>query len=143
MWSLWLGFFREHCASLILLLVLLPLTLFVNLQLGALLCVLVLCFAVLIATVVRRTHELQGQVREFHSSLAQHASDALGNLPVVQSFTRVEAELNSVRELGDRHDAAPQADDARLVEVDADDVIAEIREARTRDEPDVPSTDDR
>ena len=42
--------------------------------------------------VVRKTESLQGSVERYHSSLAEHASDALGNVPVIQSFTRVEAE---------------------------------------------------
>jgi glucan exporter ATP-binding protein len=99
MWGLWLSFFREHCSSLVLLVFLLPLTLLVNLQLGSLLCVLVVFFAVLITRVVRRTHELQGNVREYQTNLAQHASDALGNLPVVQSFTRVDAELRALKDV--------------------------------------------
>jgi glucan exporter ATP-binding protein len=97
MWMLWLGFFREHCAALVSLGVLLPATLIVDWRLGSLLCALVFAFSFLIAVVVRRTNELQGRVREYHTNLAEHASDALGNLPVVQSFTRVDAEL---RELG-------------------------------------------
>lgn len=97
MWMLWLGFLREHCAALVSLLVLLPLSLFVDVRLGGLLCLLVLGFAVLISQVVRRTHALQGRVSEHHTNLAAHASDALGNLPVVQSFTQVESELRTLR----------------------------------------------
>src|SRR6185436_11530831 len=64
--------------------------------LGLLLCGLVLAFACLITLVVNKTHEKQGRVREYHTNLAEHASDALGNLPVIQSFTRVDAELSSL-----------------------------------------------
>ncbi|HEY6880654.1 MAG TPA: ABC transporter transmembrane domain-containing protein, partial [Polyangiales bacterium] len=96
MWMLWLGFFREHCAALVSLLVLLPATLIVDWRLGSLLCGLVFAFGGLIAVVVRRTNDLQGRVREYHTNLAEHASDALGNLPVVQSFTRVDAELREL-----------------------------------------------
>ena len=46
---------------------------------------------------VRKTESLQGSVERYHSSLAEHASDALGNVPVIQSFTRVEAEAGSLR----------------------------------------------
>ena len=99
MWLLWLGFFREHCASLVSLLVLLPFTLFVEVRLGLLLCALVVGFALLIALVMKKTHALQGKVREYHTNLAEHASDALGNLPVIQSFTQVEAELRSLKEI--------------------------------------------
>ncbi|HEX5659779.1 MAG TPA: ATP-binding cassette domain-containing protein, partial [Polyangiales bacterium] len=99
MWMLWLGFFREHCAALVSLLVLLPATLIVDWRLGSLLCGLVFAFAFLIAIVVRRTNDLQGRVREYHTNLAEHASDALGNLPVVQSFTRVDAEMRELNRI--------------------------------------------
>jgi len=99
MWILWLGFFREHLAALVSLTVLLPMTIFVNWRLGLLLCTLVLSFAALISFVVKRTNELQGKVGEFATNLAEHASDALGNLPVVQTFTRVDAELRTLTEI--------------------------------------------
>jgi glucan exporter ATP-binding protein len=94
---LWLGFFREHLAALIALGVLLPLTLFLNWRLGLLLVVLVFVFATLTALVLRKTETLQGTVERYHSSLAEHASDALGNVPVIQSFTRIEAETRALR----------------------------------------------
>lgn len=103
MWGLWLGFFREHCASLVALCVLLPATLFINVWLGSLLCLLVVGFAVLIALVVRKTQSAQLQVGKFHTQLAEHASDTIGNLPVVQSFTRVQAELGALRSLSQQY----------------------------------------
>jgi glucan exporter ATP-binding protein len=93
---LWLGFFREHLASLIALGVLLPLTLFLNWRLGLLLVMLVVVFAVLTGIVLRKTETLQGSVESYHSNLAAHASDALGNVPVIQSFTRIEAEARAL-----------------------------------------------
>ncbi|MBA1154899.1 glucan ABC transporter ATP-binding protein/ permease [Microvirga mediterraneensis] len=94
---LWLGFFREHLSALIALVVLLPLTVFLNWRLGLLLVALVAVFALLTAIVLRKTETLQGTVERYHSSLAEHASDALGNVPVIQSFTRIEAESRSLR----------------------------------------------
>src|SRR5918993_5852372 len=94
---LWLGFFREHLAALVALGVLLPFTLFLNWRLGLLLLLLVVVFAGLTAIVVRKTQTLQGSVERYHSSLAEHASDALGNVPVIQSFTRIEAEARALR----------------------------------------------
>jgi ATP-binding cassette subfamily B protein len=100
---LWLGFFREHCAALVMLLVLLPLTLVLNPWLGGILVTLVLFFAVLTALVVNRTHRMQGEVTRHHTDLAAHAADALGNLPVVQSFTRIEGELMVQKEIARRY----------------------------------------
>ena len=94
---LWLGFFREHLAALVALGVLLPLTLFVNWRLGLLLLALMGVFALLTTAVLRKTESLQGAVERYHSSLAEHASDALGNVLVIQSFTRVEAEARALQ----------------------------------------------
>lgn len=97
MWALWLSFFREHCASIVALFVLLPFTVWKNWQLGLLLIALVILFGALTAFVLRRTDRLQRNVEAYHSSLAERASDALGNVPVIQSFTRIEAEVRGLR----------------------------------------------
>jgi ATP-binding cassette, subfamily B, beta-glucan exporter len=93
----WLGFFREHCGALVALVVLLPFTLFLNWRLGLLLVILLFIFAGLTVFVLRKTEKLQGSVEGYHSSLAEHASDALGNVPVIQSFTRIEAETRALQ----------------------------------------------
>ncbi|WP_204326173.1 ABC transporter transmembrane domain-containing protein, partial [Stenotrophomonas maltophilia] len=74
-----------HLSALVSLGVLLPLTLFVNWQLGSILVVLVVVFTALTTFVMRRTETLQGRVEAYHSGLAAHASDALGNVAVIQS----------------------------------------------------------
>ncbi|MBV9079160.1 MAG: glucan ABC transporter ATP-binding protein/ permease [Methylobacteriaceae bacterium] len=94
---LWLGFFREHFAALVSLGVLLPLTVFLNWRLGVLLVILVALFTALTAYVIRKTETLQGSVESYHSRLAEQASDALGNVPVIQSFTRAAAETGALR----------------------------------------------
>jgi ATP-binding cassette subfamily B protein len=94
---LWLGFFREHLAALVALGVLLPFTLFLNWRLALLLMALVVIFAVLITYVMRKTEKLQGAVEGYHSTLAAHTSDALGNIPVIQSFTRIGAETEALK----------------------------------------------
>ncbi len=96
MWALWLSFFREHCASFVALFILLPFTLWKNWQLGLLLISLVVLFGSLTAYVLRKTDQLQSNVEAYHSSLAERASDALGNVPVIQSFTRIEAEVRGL-----------------------------------------------
>jgi ATP-binding cassette subfamily B protein len=97
MWGLWLSFFREHCASAVALFVLLPFTIWKNWQLGLLLVALVVLFGSLTAYVLRKTDRLQSNVETYHSNLAERASDALGNVPVIQSFTRIEAEVRGLR----------------------------------------------
>lgn len=101
MFSLWLSFFRENCASAVALFVLLPMTLFINWRLAAILMVLVVGFGLLTTFVLRRTESLQGRVERFSTDLAEHASDALGNVPVIQSFTRIESESAAMRRIID------------------------------------------
>jgi ATP-binding cassette subfamily B protein len=101
MFGLWLSFFRENCASFVALFVLLPATLFINWRLGGLLMLLVAVFYVATSYVLRRTESLQGAVERHNSSLAEHASDALGNIPVVQSFTRIESESHALKRIID------------------------------------------
>ncbi len=92
LFGLWLGFFREHIITFVSLIVLLPLTMMMNWRLGLLLVVLVIVFAVVSTLVIRRTQDAQAQVEAFHSRLAGNAQDALSNVVVVQSFTRLNSE---------------------------------------------------
>ncbi len=97
LWRLWLGFFREHFASIVSLLVLLPLSLYINWRLATLLFILCVVFTVLTTLVVRKTYGLQSEVEGHYSDLSARASDALGNVALVQSFVRVDAEVQGLR----------------------------------------------
>ncbi|MGJ3263195.1 MAG: glucan ABC transporter ATP-binding protein/ permease [Salinarimonas sp.] len=99
LFGLWLSFLRDQAAALVSVLVLLPLTLLLNWRLGLLLVGLVAATAVLTHAVLRRTERLQGTVEGHHTALAGTASDALGNVAVVQSFTRHEAEARRLRDI--------------------------------------------
>jgi len=102
LWNLWLSFFREHFAAFVALFVLLPLSMFINWRFAALLIVLCIVFAVLTSTVLRKTETLQHSVERHYSDLAERASDALGNVALVQSFARVEAEVTGLRSVVDK-----------------------------------------
>ncbi len=99
--GLWLSFFRDHCAALVALGVLMPLSLVVNWRLGSLLVLLVVAFGCLSALVLRKTEGLQGRVEGYQTAFAERAADALGNVSVIQSFTRVDAETRAMRVLID------------------------------------------
>jgi glucan exporter ATP-binding protein len=99
LWRLWLGFFREHFAAIASLFVLLPMSLYINWRLAGLLAVLCIVFTVLTTLVVRKTSGMQSEVEEHYGDLSARASDALGNVALVQSFTRVDAEVQGLRGL--------------------------------------------
>jgi ATP-binding cassette subfamily B protein len=93
----WLSLLRENLATFVTLFVLLPLTLFLNWRLGALLVILVCAIAVLTRFVFRRTHAAQARVEGYHSALAEQAGDALANVMLIQSFLRLGAEIRQLR----------------------------------------------
>src|SRR5882724_11628224 len=102
LWRLWLGFFREHFAAIMSLVVLLPLALYINWRLAILLFALCVIFTVLTTLVVRKTYGMQSEVEEQYSELSARASDALGNVALVQSFVRVESEVKGLRSIADQ-----------------------------------------
>ena len=102
LWGLWLGFFREDFVALVSIFVLMPMSLYLNWRLGMLLIGLCLIFVALNIWVLRRTQALQKSVERYYSDLAEHASDTLGNIALVQSFTRVELEVGALRNVVDR-----------------------------------------
>jgi ATP-binding cassette subfamily B protein len=101
LWRLWLGFFREHFAAILSVVVLLPLSLYLNWRLAILLFVLCVVFTALTTFVVRKTFGMQMEVEEHYSELSARASDALGNVALVQSFVRVESEVKGLRSVAD------------------------------------------
>jgi ATP-binding cassette, subfamily B, beta-glucan exporter len=101
LWALWLAFFREHFASFVSLIVLLPLTLFINWRYGLMLIVLCAVFAVVIALVVRKSERLQSTVERYYTDVAERTTDTLGNIALVQSFARIETEVSGMRKMGE------------------------------------------
>ena len=102
LWRMWLGFFREHFAAILSLVVLLPLSLYINWRLAILLFVLCIVFTVLTTLVVHKTYGMQSEVEAQYSDLSARASDALGNVALVQSFVRVDAEVQGLRNVSGR-----------------------------------------
>jgi ATP-binding cassette subfamily B protein len=102
LWRLWLGFFREHFAAIMSLVVLLPLSFYINWRLAGLLFVLCVVFTLLTTLVVRKTHGMQNEVEAHYTDLSARASDALGNVALVQSFVRIDAEVQGLRFVADQ-----------------------------------------
>ncbi len=92
LFAVWLVFFRDQLATIASVVVLLPLTLMMNWRLSVCLIVLVTVFISVTSFVVSRTQAGQRRAEGANSRLAGTVSDALGNVMVVQSFTRLAAE---------------------------------------------------
>ncbi|HTC78481.1 MAG TPA: ABC transporter transmembrane domain-containing protein, partial [Terriglobales bacterium] len=78
LWSLWLSFFRDHLTSFVSLIVLMPLTLFLNWRFALMLMALCVVFAGLIGLVLHKTEKLQSAVEAHYSDIAERTSDTLG-----------------------------------------------------------------
>jgi ATP-binding cassette subfamily B protein len=102
LWGLWLTFFRDHFAAFVSIFILLPVAVWLNWRLGLLLVGLMIVFAAITSFALRRTESQQLGVERHHTDLAERTSDALGNIALVQSFTRVEAEVRAVKTVARR-----------------------------------------
>ncbi len=99
LFNLWLGFFREHLATLLSIFVMVPLALKMNWKLAVLMIVLMVSFAVFNAIAMQRTHKAQGEVEELHHEISERAGDVFGNVLVVQSFTRLSSEVGAIHDM--------------------------------------------
>ena len=99
LWWLWVSFFREHFAAFVFIFVLLPATVVLNWRLAVPLLALAAAFTVLTVLIMSRAEGMQRAVERHYSDVAETASDALGNVAVVQSFARIELEVSYLRSL--------------------------------------------
>jgi ATP-binding cassette subfamily B protein len=102
LFGIWLAFFREHLATFVALIILVPLSLWLNWRLGLVLLALAVLFAWLSVLVMSRTERAQGRVQEYHSELAGRAGDALGNVGLIQSYVRLALEVQQLNAVAQR-----------------------------------------
>ncbi len=102
LFGIWLGFLRDHLATLLSIVVMLPVALAMNWKLALLMSTLMLSFAVFNTLAMRRTEGAQMQVERLHQEIAERTGDVLSNAQIVQSFTRHEVEVDDIRSLGQR-----------------------------------------
>ena len=99
LFSVWLGFFREHLSTALAVVVMMPLAWRMNWKLALLMIALMTSFAIFNTLAIRRTHRAQGEVEQLHHAISERAGDVLGNVLVVQSFTRIAAEVAEIKNL--------------------------------------------
>ncbi len=102
LFGIWLGFLRDHLATLLSIFVMLPMALSINWKLALLMTSLMVSFAVLNAVAMRRTDVAQLRVERLHQEIAERTGDVLSNALVVQSFTGHEAEVADINALTQR-----------------------------------------
>jgi ATP-binding cassette subfamily B protein len=102
LWWLWLCFFRDHLAAIVSLIILVPVALYINWRLACVLIVLCLVFGFLTHFILRKTQTLQHQIEGHHSDMAELTADTLSNIALVQSFARIQIEMQSLKQISQR-----------------------------------------
>ena len=102
LWWLWLSFFRDHLAAITSLIVLIPVALYINWRLALVLIALCIVFSFLTHFILRKTQGLQQQIESHHSDYAELTSDTLSNIALVQSFARIQIELQTLQQISQR-----------------------------------------
>ncbi len=96
---LWLSFMREQLTAIVGILFLIPVALQIDVRMSAILGVLAVVYLVLNILVVERTSAGQAAIEGYHNNVYGRVGDVLGNVTVVQSYTRLGAEMQAMRSL--------------------------------------------
>jgi ATP-binding cassette subfamily B protein len=99
LFGLWLAFMRDHLAALVSIGLLIPTAVAIDVRMAALLFGLGVVYLAANTFVFKRTIDQQGEVERYHRELAGRVGDVLGNVTVVQSYVRFEAESRALRNL--------------------------------------------
>ncbi len=93
----WLGAMREQMTAVAGVLFLIPTALSIDARMTAILIALAVIYTLLNLYVVQRTRTDQMKVEGFHSDVTGRVVDVLGNVTVVQSYTRLSAESEALK----------------------------------------------
>ena len=92
----WLSFLREQLVALVGIAVLVPTAIAMNKSMALILMVLAGLYLIFNLLVVRRTSAGQATVEQYHNNVYGRVGDVLGNVTVVQSYTRLAAEMQAM-----------------------------------------------
>ena len=98
LFGLWLEFMRQHLATAVALVLLVPTAFALDYRLSLVLLVLGAAYVAIGRLVMRKTRENQKALEGHHHRVFAHVSDSIGNVAVVQSFTRIGEETRALRE---------------------------------------------
>ena len=88
---------REHLTALAGVILLIPAALSIDTRLAALLAGLAVLYFLANYIVIRRTHGGQANVEQYHQNVFGRVGDVIGNVTVVQSYTRLMDETSALR----------------------------------------------
>ena len=96
---LWLSFLREQLTAVISIVYLVPTAIAMDWRMASILAALALLYVLLNIFVVERTSAGQAAVEQHHNNVYGRVGDVLGNVTVVQSYHRLGAEMQAMRDI--------------------------------------------
>ncbi len=98
LFGLWLEFMRQHLATAVALMLLVPTAIAMDVRLSAVLLVLGILYVIIGKMVMTKTKEGQASVENHYHTVFSHVSDSISNVSVVHSYNRIEAETRALKE---------------------------------------------
>ncbi|MEL6299798.1 MAG: glucan ABC transporter ATP-binding protein/ permease [Pseudomonadota bacterium] len=99
LFATWLSFLREQCTAVIAIGFMIPVAFWMEWRLAALLLVLACIYCAFNMMVIAKTSGGQSEVEQFHMAVSGRVGDTLTNVPIVQSYSRLQAEARDLKGL--------------------------------------------
>jgi ATP-binding cassette, subfamily B, beta-glucan exporter len=99
LFGLWLSVMREQLTAITGLLFLVPTAISMDWRMALILAVLAVAYVLINLLVIRKTRAGQSQVERYHADVSGRVGDVLSNVTIVQSYTRLAAEAEAMRDL--------------------------------------------
>jgi ATP-binding cassette, subfamily B, beta-glucan exporter len=94
---LWLGAMREQLTAVAGIILLIPTAIRMDARMAAILALTAVAYVVMNAWVMRKTRTGQASVERYNSAVYGRVGDVIGNVTIVQSFSRLKAETDAMR----------------------------------------------
>ncbi len=94
---LWLSFLREQLSAVVSIILLIPTAINMDVRMASILAVLAVVYLALNIVVVNKTSDGQAAVEQYHANVFGRVGDVLGNVTVVQSYSRLGVEMDAMR----------------------------------------------
>ena len=96
---LWLAGLREQLTAVVGILLLVPTAISMDYRMAGILALLAVAYVALNSLVMRKTSSGQAAIEVYNSNLYGRVGDVIGNVTVVQSFARLKAESEAMRDM--------------------------------------------
>ncbi|QRM53546.1 glucan ABC transporter ATP-binding protein/ permease [Sinorhizobium sp. BG8] len=97
LFGLWLEFMRQHLATAVALVLLVPTAFAMDVRLSLVLLVLAVLYIAISKLVMHKTRDGQASVEGHYHTVFSHVSDSISNVSVLHSYNRIEAETKELK----------------------------------------------